>query len=128
QRNSIRFCSAIWKDLERLRSKLLIPPVRTVLRPTVAALCTPLPWVQWTLAGVTQRFVSGLRYPVVQSCEKTARLLRGAFGLLMSGGVAALPLKTVNGAPDWKEVMPAMDHALSAYFQKWVAGPGTDQT
>src|SRR5262249_36009631 len=99
-----------------------------VLRPTVVALGSALPWLQWTSAGVTQRFVSGLRYPVAQSWKRTARLLIGAFGLLMSGRpLVPLLLVTVNGAPDWKEVMPATDHPLSAYFQKCVAGPGTDQ-
>src|SRR5262245_33430684 len=102
QRNSNRFRSAIWKDLERLRSKLLIPPVRSVLRPTVVSLGgrSSLLWIQCTSAGVTHTSVSRLRYPVAQFWNRTARLLRGALGLIMSGREAPVEFRTVNGAPD----------------------------
>src|SRR5262247_4943229 len=75
QRNSNRFVSAKRNDLKTVMSKLLMPPARSVLRPTVEALGSPIPWTQWTSPGVTHMLVSGFRYPVAQAWDRTARLL-----------------------------------------------------
>src|SRR5262245_12330694 len=100
-------------DLNTLRSKLFVPLVSSVLRPTVEALGRPLPSTQRTSRGLTQTPVSGLRKPVAQfsglnAGASTARLFKEALGLPTSGrsvpGTASLfrsnPFRTVNGVPD----------------------------
>src|SRR5262249_3816783 len=65
--------------------------------------------------------------------HRTARLLSGALGLLMSGRsspagqpspLRSKPFWTVNGVPDWKVVMPAIDQPPATCFQKGREGPG----
>ena len=69
---------------------------------------------------------------MAQRGKMTARLLRGAAGLPISGrslAIASLlrsePFWSVNGAPVWNEVMPATDQPPKAYFHTPVRGPGT---
>jgi hypothetical protein len=59
--NSSRFLSPIANDLNTLKSKLLVPPVSSVLRPTVEAFgISPTgAWTQRTWEGGTQPLVSG---------------------------------------------------------------------
>src|SRR5262245_5351758 len=113
-RNSSFFPSRTVNDLNKLRSKLLVPPVSSVLRPTVDAFgsdptgaCT-----QRTLDRATHASVSGFWKPVAQRWaagrgSTTARLDRGALGFPISGrsfltvsAFRSRSFKTVNGVPD----------------------------
>jgi hypothetical protein len=64
--------------LKRLKSKLLVPPVRSVFRPTVAALGDPLPSTQWTCAGlVHDRLLAVLQHLSAEGIPEVQSIVGG---------------------------------------------------
>ena len=116
------------------RSKLFVPPVRSVLRPDCGGIGEPDSLHPMHVAGTH----AGDRYrdfdsQVAQRGENDRPGVQRRIRIADIGpvrrdsivvSVGSEPLATVNGVPDWKVVMPAIDQPPRAYFHQPERGPG----